>query len=177
MFRYGGIGARDGGQQRFVSPCTKLNFSSADSMGSTIYYSFGASLISPLPLPLRTSPVVSPTPTSLHLDGPPSRPVVHISAKPNKEALEPTGWKLSATHDYPLYLHWWVNGGRGVGGPTESAIQRIQEHGPSLSAGVGILWRFNSQIRAELNFGVPLMMSKGENSRKGLQGGVGIEFS
>lgn len=46
---------------------------------------------------------------------------------------------------------------------------------PSISAGVGIVYRLEP-VRVEMNFGVPLVASKGEGARKGFQLGIGLEF-
>lgn len=46
---------------------------------------------------------------------------------------------------------------------------------PSVSAGVGLIYRFDP-IRVEVNFGVPLLASKSDGVRKGVQVGMGIEF-
>lgn len=46
---------------------------------------------------------------------------------------------------------------------------------PSVSAGVGLIYRFDP-IRMEVNFGVPLVASKSDGVRRGLQVGVGLEF-
>jgi outer membrane protein insertion porin family len=46
---------------------------------------------------------------------------------------------------------------------------------PSISAGVGLIYRFDP-IRVEMNFGVPLVASKSDGARKGLQVGMGVEF-
>jgi outer membrane protein insertion porin family len=46
---------------------------------------------------------------------------------------------------------------------------------PSLSAGVGLVYA-HPVARFELNFGLPLVVRKGEEGRKGLQFGVGINF-
>ena len=46
---------------------------------------------------------------------------------------------------------------------------------PSISAGLGIVYRLEP-VRIEMNFGVPLVASKGEGARKGFQLGVGLEF-
>lgn len=46
---------------------------------------------------------------------------------------------------------------------------------PSISAGVGLIYLFDP-IRVELNFGVPLVASKSDGLRKGIQVGMGLEF-
>lgn len=46
---------------------------------------------------------------------------------------------------------------------------------PSISAGVGLIYRFDP-VRVEVNFGVPLVASRSDGSRKGIQVGMGLEF-
>lgn len=46
---------------------------------------------------------------------------------------------------------------------------------PSISAGVGVIYRFDP-VRVEVNFGVPLVASKSDGTRRGLQVGMGLEF-
>lgn len=46
---------------------------------------------------------------------------------------------------------------------------------PSLSAGLGLIYRFDP-VRVEVNFGLPLAISKGEGARRGVGVGVGVEF-
>lgn len=46
---------------------------------------------------------------------------------------------------------------------------------PSISAGVGLIYRFDP-VRVEVNFGVPLVASKSDESRRGFQVGIGLDF-
>ena len=46
---------------------------------------------------------------------------------------------------------------------------------PSVSAGVGLVYRFDP-VRVEVNLGVPLVASKSDNTRRGIQVGMGLEF-
>lgn len=46
---------------------------------------------------------------------------------------------------------------------------------PSLSAGIGLVYKLDP-VRVEVNFGLPLVVSKGDGSRKGIQVGVGLDF-
>lgn len=56
---------------------------------------------------------------------------------------------------------------------TESVVESIST--PSVSAGVGFIYRFDP-VRVEVNFGVPVMASASDNMRKGFQVGMGLEF-
>lgn len=46
---------------------------------------------------------------------------------------------------------------------------------PCISAGVGLIYRFDP-VRVEANFGVPLVASKSDGSRRGFQMGIGLDF-
>lgn len=102
---------------------------------------------------------------------------------------------------WPVKLHGWMNAGRldtiGPGGalfsspflflclerPTNPNILFLAPKPtpkslltqPSISAGLGLIYRFDP-IRVEVNFGVPLAMSRGEAGRRGVQVGMGLEF-
>ncbi|KAF8839682.1 hypothetical protein BDN67DRAFT_931766 [Paxillus ammoniavirescens] len=78
--------------------------------------------------------------------------------------------------EWPVKLHGWVNVGRvqGIdGAPLQGALLAAATH-PSISAGLGLIYRFDP-IRAEVNFGVPLVAAKGEVLRRGVQVGIGLE--
>lgn len=90
----------------------------------------------------------------------------------------------------PLRLQAFVNGGRLLalrqdkegdmsGEEVKTAMSNtIQELGnglPSMSAGVGLVYA-HPAARFELNFSLPLVIRKGEDARKGLQFGIGINF-
>lgn len=121
----------------------------ADSVGGDIYYSVGASVISKVP------------------------------KKPH----------------WPLNLHGWMNAGRldqvskckhirlmlsfhltylCAARPLVDDVKDIMSK-PSISAGVGLIYRFDP-VRVEVNFGVPIVSSKSDGTRKGIQVGVGLEF-
>jgi outer membrane protein insertion porin family len=46
---------------------------------------------------------------------------------------------------------------------------------PSVAAGIGLVYA-HPVARFELNFSLPLVLRKGEEGRKGLQLGIGINF-
>ena len=46
---------------------------------------------------------------------------------------------------------------------------------PSIAAGVGLLYKLDP-VRVELNFGVPLIASKSDGTRRGFQLGIGLDF-
>ena len=60
----------------------------------------------------------------------------------------------------------------------QSVFDTVAELGnglPSMSAGVGLVYA-HPVARFELNFSLPLVIRKGEDGRKGLQFGIGINF-
>ncbi|TFK66342.1 hypothetical protein BDN72DRAFT_844495 [Pluteus cervinus] len=79
---------------------------------------------------------------------------------------------------WPIKFHGWVNAGRLDAMNKNLSLQdniRDTVSKPSISAGVGLIYRFDP-IRMEVNFGVPLVASKSDGTRKGIQVGVGLEF-
>ena len=90
----------------------------------------------------------------------------------------------------PFRLQAFVNGGRLLalrqdkegdmsGDEVKTAVSKaIEELGnglPSMAAGVGLVYA-HPVARFELNFSLPLVIRKGEDARKGLQFGIGINF-
>lgn len=91
----------------------------------------------------------------------------------------------------PLRFQLFANGGRLLalknggekGGMSSNAVQKsvyrtvaeLANGLPSLAAGFGIIYA-HPVARFELNFSLPLVMRRGEEARKGLQFGVGINF-
>ncbi len=57
----------------------------------------------------------------------------------------------------------------------QSAVGELTNGLPSMAAGVGLVYA-HPVARFELNFSLPLVLRKGEEGRKGLQVGVGINF-
>jgi outer membrane protein insertion porin family len=56
-----------------------------------------------------------------------------------------------------------------------STISELQNGLPSVAAGIGVVYA-HPVARFELNFSLPLVLRKGEEGRKGLQLGIGINF-
>lgn len=84
----------------------------------------------------------------------------------------------------PLRLQLFANGGRSLalkdkGGNTSSSVYStiagIGDGLPSIAAGVGVVYA-HPIARFELNFSVPVVKREGEDARKGVQFGVGINF-
>lgn len=85
----------------------------------------------------------------------------------------------------PLRLQAFVNGGRlltlkespsgsAVDGVT-STLSELTKQLPSAAAGLGLVYA-HPAARFEVNFSLPLVIRKGEEGRKGISFGVGIEF-
>jgi outer membrane protein insertion porin family len=89
--------------------------------------------------------------------------------------------------DTPLRLQLFANAGRllplqdakAKEGNTlrqlSSSVRRLGDALPSTSVGLGLVYA-HPVARFELNFSLPVVVRRGEESRKGLQFGVGIEF-
>ncbi|KAG5641971.1 hypothetical protein DXG03_003845 [Asterophora parasitica] len=79
---------------------------------------------------------------------------------------------------WPVKTHVWANVGRlDAIDKNQTLVENVQRTltSPSISAGVGLIYRFDP-VRVEVNFGVPLVASKSDGSRRGLQVGMGLEF-
>jgi outer membrane protein insertion porin family len=86
--------------------------------------------------------------------------------------------------DKPLRFQIFGNAGRllalsGKGENTQkniyNTVAQLGHGAPSLSAGVGLVYA-HPAARFELNFSLPIVTRSGEEARKGLQFGVGINF-
>ncbi len=98
---------------------------------------------------------------------------------------------------WPVKTHLFVNAGR-LDNVDKCQISSVRTHGhnsdtgfvtarplmdnviasiskPSISAGVGLVYKLDP-VRVELNFGVPIVASKSDGSRKGFQVGIGVDF-
>lgn len=69
-----------------------------------------------------------------------------------------------------LILVFFVHSAKPLQTSLMSAISK-----PSVSVGLGIVYRLDP-VRVEMNFGVPLVATRGEGARKGFQLGLGVEF-
>ena len=92
--------------------------------------------------------------------------------------------------DTPLRFQTFINGGRllalqdvasgekggnNVQQSVKNTFQELSNGLPSCAAGVGLVYA-HPVARFELNFSLPLILRKGEEGRKGVQFGVGIDF-
>lgn len=76
----------------------------------------------------------------------------------------------------PLRAHAFINAGTNVpsGSTLQSTAQALMKS-PSISAGFGLIYR-HSIARIELNYCVPLTAAKGDQIKRGLQLGLGLNF-
>lgn len=86
--------------------------------------------------------------------------------------------------DTPLRLQLFANAGRllalkdkgkSTSDSVYSTVAHLGDGIPSMAAGVGVVYA-HPVARFELNFSLPLVLRRGEEGRKGLQFGVGINF-
>lgn len=127
----------------------------ADAVGGDVFAAGSVNLLAPLP---RTAP---DSPLRLQLFANAGRLVaLNTPAKAAKEGGE---GRLAAMDSAAVF--------RGL----RSAIGELANGLPSLAAGFGLVY-VHPIARFELNFSLPLVLRKGEEARKGLQVGVGINF-
>ncbi|KAK4118925.1 hypothetical protein N657DRAFT_582761 [Parathielavia appendiculata] len=123
-----------------------------DSVGGDVYAAGGVNALIPLP---RTGP---DSPLRLQLFANAGR-LVALNAKHSEEKAR-EGLAMDSATVF-----------RGV----KSAVGELANGLPSLAAGFGLVYA-HPVARFELNFSLPLVLRRGEEGRKGLQVGVGINF-
>lgn len=76
----------------------------------------------------------------------------------------------------PLRAHAFINAGTNVpsGSNIQSTVQDLIKS-PSISAGFGLIYR-HSIARIELNYCLPITAAKGDQIKRGLQLGIGLNF-
>ncbi|CCM00441.1 uncharacterized protein FIBRA_02473 [Fibroporia radiculosa] len=79
---------------------------------------------------------------------------------------------------WPVKTHLFVNAGRLDAMDTsktfvDNVVSSITK--PSISAGLGLVYKLDP-VRIEMNVGVPLLASKSDSVRRGLQVGIGVDF-
>lgn len=158
------------------------------------------------PLPLGTSSETQPTRVNdrFQLGGPTDVRGFKIAGLGPRDGPDAVGGDVYAAasanllfpfprlgKDSPLRFQIFANGGRLLalksagekGGMSSKAVQKsvyrtvaeLANGLPSLAAGFGIVYA-HPVARFELNFSLPLVLRRGEEGRKGLQFGVGINF-
>ena len=165
---------------------------------------FRAGLLYPLTLSGKSTPEPSKLNDRFQLGGPTDVRGFRLSGLGPRDGSDAVGGDVYAAgsanlylplprvgKDRPFRLQAFVNGGRllALKGPrsegelSSSDVQTsmkdtIAELGnglPSMSAGVGLVYA-HPVARFELNLSMPLVLRKGEEGRKGLQFGIGINF-
>ena len=101
---------------------------------------------------------------------------------PGVGAERPLRWQLFVNGGRLLGLRDSGDGGKdkGVGGgllprSLRNAAADLGDGLPSTAAGIGLVYA-HSMARFELNFTLPLVQRQGEDARKGLQFGIGLNF-
>jgi outer membrane protein insertion porin family len=160
MFRQNGLGPKDGGRLGFVpsDDPPSLTMGVVDSLGGELFWSAGVSLISDI---LRR----------------PSWPVkTHVFLNAGRlDLLDKCSFFHCLFLPFPLDCsECWLTlllTAKPLGTTLQDMFSK-----PSISAGLGLIYRFDP-IRLEVNLGVPLVASKTDTLRRGIQVGIGMEFS
>lgn len=163
-----------------------------------------AGLLYPLALGLNPQPQASHINDRFQLGGPTDVRGFRLSGLGPRDGPDAVGGDVYAAGsanlllplprlgaEKPFRFQAFVNGGRLIALPgsqggdpmsnddsRKSVSNTISELGnglPSMSAGVGLVFA-HPVARFELNFSLPLVLRKGEEGRKGLQLGIGINF-
>jgi outer membrane protein insertion porin family len=162
-----------------------------------------AGLLYPLTLGSGSTPVMSRVNDRFQLGGPTDVRGFRLSGLGPRDGPDAVGGDIYAAGsanlflplprvgpEKPLRFQAFVNGGGLLALSSEkegdmtsddvkkSVYNTVAELGnglPSMSAGVGLVYA-HPVARFELNFSLPLVLRKGEEGRKGLQFGIGINF-
>jgi len=158
----------------------------------------------PLPLGFDTKPLPSRLNDRFQLGGPTDVRGFRLSGLGPRDGADAVGGDVYAAGsanlllpvprvgvDKPFRIQAFINGGRllALKTPSDKSNDDAQEvrrslsstlaelgNGlPSMAAGVGLVYA-HPVARFELNFSLPLVLRKGEEGRKGLQFGVGINL-
>lgn len=172
--------------------------------GVTFSTGFRAGLLYPLTLNGSSQPSLSRINDRFQLGGPTDVRGFRISGLGPHDGSDSVGGDVYAAAnasllmplpkvgaDKPLRLQTFITGGRllalrskdkegqlSSNEVAQSMKETISELGnglPSISAGLGLVYA-HPAARFELNFSLPLVIRKGEEGRKGLQFGIGINF-
>ncbi|OBT59711.1 hypothetical protein VE04_00056 [Pseudogymnoascus sp. 24MN13] len=168
-----------------------------EDSGITLTGGLRAGLLYPLPIGTGSTPQASRINDRFQLGGPTDVRGFKIGGLGPRDGPDSVGGDVFAAgsvnllfpfprvgKDTPLRLQVFANGGRllalqqtkgSTSNSVTSTIAKLAEGLPSLAAGVGIVYA-HPAARFELNFSLPLVLRRGEEGRKGLQFGVGINF-
>jgi len=120
-----------------------------DAVGGDVFAAGGASLLFPLPKTGKDTPL-------------------RLQAFVN-------GGRLLALNDVGGEKQEGSGSGQDVANSVKSTIRELGNGLPSCAAGLGLVYA-HPVARFELNFSLPLVLRKGEEGRKGVSFGVGIDF-
>lgn len=168
-----------------------------EDSGISLTAGLRAGLLLPLPIGTGSEPQASRINDRFQLGGPTDVRGFKIGGLGPRDGPDSVGGDVFAAgsvnllfpfprvgKDTPLRLQVFANGGRllalqqtkgSTSSSVTSTIAKLAEGLPSLAAGVGIVYA-HPAARFELNFSLPLVLRRGEEGRKGLQFGVGINF-
>ncbi|KAF2153241.1 hypothetical protein K461DRAFT_278059 [Myriangium duriaei CBS 260.36] len=163
-------------------------------------------LLYPLALSGNNSPVASRLNDRFQLGGPTDVRGFRLSGLGPRDGQDAVGGDVFAAggasilfpvptmgKETPLRIQAFINGGRllalkdlakekdrgmnsqEVASSVKSTLKELQNGLPSCAAGLGLVYA-HPVARFELNFSLPLVIRKGEEGRKGLSFGVGIDF-
>jgi outer membrane protein insertion porin family len=121
----------------------------SDAVGGDVYAAGGASLLFPVPGMGKDTPLRFQT----FINGGRLLALQNVSSGGEKQASGATNVQQSV----------------------EKTLRQLTNDLPSCAAGVGLVYA-HPVARFELNFSLPLVLRKGEEGRKGVQFGVGIDF-
>lgn len=162
-----------------------------------------AGLLYPVPLGFDSKPTSSRLNDRFQLGGPTDVRGFRLSGLGPRDGADALGGDVYAAGsanllvplprvgaDKPFRLQAFINGGRllalkkskekdedsqTVGQNLYSTLAELGNGLPSMSAGLGLVYG-NPAARFELNFSLPLVLRQGEEGRKGLQFGIGINL-
>jgi outer membrane protein insertion porin family len=172
--------------------------------GVTLTTGLRAGLLYPLALGSNHNPEASHINDRFQLGGPTDVRGFRLSGLGPRDGSDAVGGDVYAAgsanllvplprvgRESPLRMQAFLNGGRllALRNPQKegemskddvkkSVYNTVAELGnglPSMSAGVGLVYA-HPVARFELNFSLPLVLRKGEEGRKGLQFGIGIDY-
>ena len=174
-----------------------------DESGVSLTTGFRAGLLYPLPLGAESESKPSRINDRFQLGGPTDVRGFRLSGLGPRDGSDAVGGDVYAAgsanllfpiprvgKDRPLRFQIFANGGRllalktpkleGTDGEKSrqalsSTVAELGNGLPSMAAGFGLVYA-HPVARFELNFSLPLVLRKGEDARKGLQFGVGINM-
>ena len=172
--------------------------------GVSFTTSLRAGMLYPLGLGLESKPQSSHINDRFQLGGPTDVRGFRLSGLGPRDGIDAIGGDVYAAGsanvlfplprvgaDRPFRIQAFLNGGRllalrhpkkgaemdskAVQESVYSTVAELASGLPSMAAGIGLVYA-HPVARFELNFSLPLVLRKGEDARKGLQFGIGINL-